>query len=108
MLFVQYVPLLFLLDGFLCQWEVRLKKSNNALAKPLLRDSAEWSLTMLHQLEDRWPWLAKCLHLLFGIKSDAVHISTGVNEQVLTSSQQKLHTLKRGEAARVLKHKQFP
>lgn len=40
------VSLLFVLDGFLCQREVRLKKSNNALAKTLLRDSAEWSLTM--------------------------------------------------------------
>lgn len=43
---VQYVSLLFLLDEFLCQWDVRLKNSNNALAMSLLRDSAEWSLTM--------------------------------------------------------------
>lgn len=76
-LFYLFLP--FLLDAFLCQWDVRLKKSNNALAK-LLMMVQNGALQCLPQLEDRWPWLTKSLHLLFGIKSDAVHISTGVNE----------------------------
>lgn len=40
------VSLLFRLAGFLCQWEVRLKKCNNAFSEPLLRDRAERSLAM--------------------------------------------------------------
>lgn len=40
------VSLLFRLAGFLCQWEVRLKKCNNAFSEPLLRDRAERSLPM--------------------------------------------------------------
>lgn len=51
------------------------------------------ALQCLPQLEDRWPWRTKSLHLLFGIKSNVVHISTGVNEV----SSAKLYTWKSGE-----------
>lgn len=85
MLFVQCVcPCCFRLDGFLCQWE--LKKSNNALAKQLLRDRAEWSLTMPPPT-GRQMALAqkkKSLNLLFEFKSDAAYISTGVSPQVFS------------------------
>lgn len=103
-LFLCSLRLPFWLDVFLHQWEVRLKKSNNALAK-LLMIVQNGALQCLPQLEDRWPWHTKSLHLLFGIKSNVLHICTGVNE-VFSA---KLYTWKSGEERlRFLKHNLAP
>lgn len=81
------VSLLFRLAGFLCQWEVRLKKCNNAFSEPLLRDRAERSLAMppptgrQMALAHKIFFLKKILHLLFATRNDALHILTGANEQ---------------------------
>lgn len=82
------VSLLFRLAGFLCQWEVRLKKCNNAFSEPLLRDRAERSLAMppptgrqMALAHNKKKFFLKILHLLFATRNDALHILTGANEQ---------------------------
>lgn len=80
-----------------------LKRAIMLQLKPLLRDSAGWSLTMPPSTGRQMALARKKPSFVFGIKSDAGQISTSVNERVSESSQEHLGEW-RGEAARLLKH----